>query len=78
MDLEETFLLEEAADYLELRSFLRIIESFIDKNFQILSKTEAFKRISSDRLGLLLTRESLIKMCTFLALLERDYVIQCH
>ena len=58
-NLEESFLFEEAADYLELKSFLTITESLIDNNFQILTETEAFKNISRERLSLLLARESL-------------------
>ena len=59
-NLREIFVLEEAAKYLELRSYMNITEILMDENFQLLSNTEGFMRnISSDRFGELLSRDTL-------------------
>ena len=57
--LENIFELEDGAKYLELSSYLDRSDLFMDENFQLLSNTEAMRNISSDRLGLLLSRDTL-------------------
>ena len=59
-NLREIFVLEEAAKYLELRSYMNITEILMDENFQLLSNTEGFMRnISSNRFGDLLAKDTL-------------------
>ena len=59
-NLDEIFVLEEGAKYLDLRSYLNITEILMDEKFQLLSHTESFMRnISSDRFGEVLARDTL-------------------
>ena len=58
-NLENIFMMEEAADYLELNSLLVEGQVFIDKNLELIIATEAFKKLSPEKLGDLLGRDSL-------------------
>merc|ERR1712133_227378 len=52
-------MMEEAADYLELNSLLVEGQVFIDKHLELIIATEAFKKLSPEKLGDLLGRDSL-------------------
>merc|ERR1712126_162625 len=58
-NLENIFMMEEAADYLELNSLLVKGQVFIDKHLELIIATEAFKKLSPEKLGDLLGRDSL-------------------
>ena len=58
-NLEEIFMLEDGAKYLELESYLHANDIFMDENFQLLSNTEVMRNISSDRFRLFLGRDTL-------------------
>ena len=59
-NLKDIFVLEDAAKYLDLRSYLDTTEVIMDKNFQLLTNNKLFlKTISRDRLGDLLARDTL-------------------
>ena len=58
-NLENIFMMEEAADYLELNSLLVDGQVFIDKHLELIIATEAFKKLPSGKLGALLARDSL-------------------
>ena len=58
-NLEEIFQLQEAADYLEVNSLFYNIQVFIDKQFEMITTTEAIKNLSPEKFRLLLTRDSL-------------------
>ena len=58
-NLEKIFNLEEAADYLEINTLLVDGQVFIDRSFELIKTTEAFKNLSPEKLGFLLVRESL-------------------
>ena len=52
-------MIEEAADYLELNSLLVDGHVFIDKNYGLIITSETFKKLSPEKLGDLLGRDSL-------------------
>ena len=58
-NLENTFPIAEAADYLEINSLLEGCQDFIDEHFQQLTATEGFKNLSQQKLIMLLARDSL-------------------
>ena len=58
-NLENIFMFEEGAKFLGLLSYLDSNDTFMDENFQALSNTEAMRNISYDRLGLLISRDTL-------------------
>ena len=58
-NLENIFMFEEGAKFLGLLSYLDSNDTFMDENFQVLSNTEAMRNISYDRLGLLISRDTL-------------------
>ena len=59
MNLEKISQIEKAADYLEVNSLLVDGHVFIDNHFEIITETDAFKNLSPDKFGLLLTRDNL-------------------
>ena len=58
-NMEKMFQLMEAADYLEINSLLTDGQVFIDKYFEDIIATEAFKDLSEEKLSLLLARDTL-------------------
>ena len=58
-NLEQTFKLIEAADYLEVNSLINSGEAFIDKHFKDVTNTEAFRNLSQEKLEAILVRDSL-------------------
>ena len=58
-NLENIFMMYEAADYLELNSLLVDGHVFIDENYGLIITSEAFKKLSPEKLGDLLGRDSL-------------------
>ena len=58
-NLEKIFNLEEAADYLEINTLLVDGQVFMDRSFELIKTTEAFKNLSPEKLGVLLVRDSL-------------------
>ena len=57
-NLEKIFQIEKAADYLEVKT-LCIEGEVFQRNFELFTTTEAFKNLSREKLGLLLSRNDL-------------------
>ena len=58
-NLEKIFQIEKAADYLEVNSLLVDGQVFIDRSFELIKTTDAFKNLSTEKLGVLLARDTL-------------------
>ena len=57
-NLEKIFQIEEAADYLEVKT-LCIVGQVFHRNFELITTTEAFKNLSQEKLGMLLSGDGL-------------------
>ena len=57
-NLEKIFQIEEAADYLEVKT-LCIDGQVFHRNFELITTTEAFKNLSQEKLGMLLSGDGL-------------------
>ena len=58
-NLEKIFKIEEAADYLEVNNLMLNGQVFIDKHYEMITATEAFKNLSREKLRLLFSRDGL-------------------
>ena len=57
-NLEKIFQIEEAADYLEVKT-LCVDGQVFQRNFELFTSTEAFKNLSQEKLGMLLSGDGL-------------------
>ena len=58
-NLEDTFQLVQAADYLEVNSLLTNAQSFIDDHYMEIMETKAFRGLPPDKFGALIARDNL-------------------